>query len=119
MASSRLEVGAATALVGAACLQIHNIYTQHAGALSDVRQASGSDSQEWQHIRDADVLAGNFTLLIGGSVSLAIGKWYPLGLAVLAFGAVSGYYHKALAQPAVMPTAVAYSMTESAYADGT
>lgn len=117
-----MEVGAATALVGVGCFQIHNVYTAHAGELSEVRQASGSDLQAAQQLRDADALAGGITLLVGGSVSFATGKWYPLGLSVAAFLLVSGYYHKALAQPAVTTPAVidaAYNMTESAYVYGT
>jgi hypothetical protein len=113
MNARRLEVGAAVGLVGVVIFQVHDVYTKHAGPLDDMRQASGGDLSSQQQLRDADVLAGNMTMLAGGALSIAVRSWYPLALAAVSFGIVSLYYHKALVQPAHTPAA--YSMAESAY----
>lgn len=90
---NRLEIGAATALVGAGLYQIHDCYTKHAGALSDVRQADPMSGETLQRLRDADALTGGLTLLAGGAIALATGKVYPLVLAVGAYLFVASYYH--------------------------
>lgn len=93
---NRLEIGAATALVGAGIFQIHDAYTQHAGPLCEVRNAAVGSKETLQKLVDADVLSGGIALLAGGGLALATGKVYPLVLAVVAFGLVAWYYHAAL-----------------------
>lgn len=98
---NRLEISAATALIGAGVYQIHECYIKHAGALSDVRNADADSRETLQRLVDADCLTAGLTLLAGGGLSLATGKVYPVFVALLAFGFVSYYYHSALAAPAV------------------
>lgn len=93
---NRLEIGAATALVGAGIFQIHDAYVKHAGPLTNVRNAPQGSAETLQRLVDADVLAGGITLLAGGGLAIATGKWYPLALAAIAFGLVAYYYHAAL-----------------------
>jgi hypothetical protein len=108
-----LEIGAATALVGVGIFQIHNLYTEHAGSLHDMRQASSDDVNAQQQLRDADCLGGAMTLLAGGALSLAVHKWYPLAIAGAAYLIVCGYYHVSLQQPSTTP--LAHVMAESGY----
>jgi hypothetical protein len=91
-----LEMGSAIALVGAGIFQIHDVYTQHAGSLADIRQSSNHDLLAVTKLQDADVLVGAITLVVGGSISLATGKVYPLALAVLGYALIAAYYHSAL-----------------------
>lgn len=100
---NRLELSTGTALIGAGVFTIHGIYTQHAGPLADVRNDSPSTVAAAQRLRDADMLAGGMTLLAGGALSIATGRWYPLGLAVLAFVIVASYYHATLRGPSAEP----------------
>lgn len=93
---NRLEIGAATALVGAGVYQIHDCYTKHAGPLTDVRNAATDSYETAQRLLDADTLTGGLTLLAGGALALATGKVTPMVLALLAFGLVAYYYHAAL-----------------------
>jgi len=92
---NRLEIGAATALVGAGVYQIHDCYVKHAGPLNDVRNAPIGSLATKQRLLDADCLAGGLTLLAGGAISIATGKPYPMLIAVLAFSLVAWYYHAA------------------------
>lgn len=102
---SRIELGTATALVGAGVFSIHAVYVQHAGDLSGMREAHAGSVDHAQKLADADMLAGGLTLLAGGAVSLATGKVYPLILAAVAFFLVAGYYHATLAgTPVPAPT---------------
>jgi hypothetical protein len=98
---NRLEIGAATALVGAGVYQIHDAYLKHAGPLNDVRNSVQGSAETLQRLVDADTLTGGLTLLAGGALSIATGSWYPVALGLLAFGLVAWYYHAALAAPAV------------------
>lgn len=101
----KLEIGGATALVGAAIFQIHSQYTQHAGSLSDARGADPSDLGARQRILDADVLTGGLVLLVGGSVSVFTRSAVPLALALAGFLLISAYYHATLVSPCiVIPT---------------
>lgn len=98
---NRLEIGAATAIVGAGVYQIHDCYTKHAGSLHDVRQSAPGSLAASQKLMDADCLTGGLTLLAGGALSIATGRVYPVLLAGLAFGLVAWYYHAALRAPSV------------------
>jgi hypothetical protein len=98
---NKVELGTGTALIGAGVFTIHGIYTQHAGPLSDVRNDHPSSVEAAQRLRDADWLAGGLTLLAGGALAVVTRRWYPLGLAVIAFAFVSLYYHRTLLAPAV------------------
>jgi len=92
---NRLEIGAATALVGVGIFQIHDCYIKHAGPLNDVRNAPIGSLATKQKLLDADCLAGGLTLLAGGALAIATGKVSPLILAVFAFSLVAWYYHAA------------------------
>lgn len=91
------NVGVATALVGASVFQIHNLYTQHAGSLAEVRQAPANDPQTLQQLRDADVLTGALVFIVGGTIAKVTRSQTPLWLAFASFGVVSVYYHAACA----------------------
>jgi hypothetical protein len=91
-----LEMGAAIGLVGIGVFQIHDIYAQHAGSLDAMRHAVPTDIDSVMKLQDADILVGAITLMVGGSVSLATGRVYPLGLAVAAYLLIAAYYHSAL-----------------------
>lgn len=97
----KLEIGGATALVGAAVFQIHSQYTTHAGSLADAREASMNDPKTRQRISDADVLTGGLVLLVGGSVSYFTRSVVPIAIAIIGFGLISVYYHAALTGPAL------------------
>lgn len=99
-----LELSTGTALIGAGVFTIHGIYTQHAGPLTDVRNDSPSPVDAAQRLRDADALAGGMTLLAGGALAIATGRLYPLGLALIAFVLVAGYYHATLRGPSPQTT---------------
>ena len=90
-----IEMGTAIALVGAGIFQIHDAYSGHAGKLNDVRNATPGDNSTRLRLQDADVLVGAIALVVGGSLTLASAKVYPLFLAVLGFALVSSYYHLA------------------------
>jgi hypothetical protein len=96
---NKVEMGTGTALIGAGVFTIHGIYTQHAGSLSDVRNDAPTNAAASQRLRDADWLAGGLTLLAGGALAVVTRRWYPLGLAVIAFVFVSAYYHATLRGP--------------------
>ena len=91
------NVGVATALVGASVFQVHNLYTQHAGTLSDVRQAPANDAATLQRLRDADILTGAIVFIVGGTVAKVTRSSTPLWLSLASFGVVSIYYHAACA----------------------
>jgi hypothetical protein len=91
-----LSMDAAIGLVGIGVFQIHDIYSQHAGSLDEMRHASPSDLSHVMKLQDADILVGAITLIVGGSLSLASGKVFPLGLAVGAYFLIAAYYHSAL-----------------------
>lgn len=90
------ETGAAIALVGAAVFEIHKMYVNHAGPLSDARASSGDDTGMRAKLADADILTGTTALTVGATVSVVTGKGAPLLLAVLGFLIVSCYYHATL-----------------------
>jgi hypothetical protein len=91
-----LGMDAAIGLVGIGVFQIHDIYSQHAGTLDAMRHSSPSDISSVMKLQDADILVGALTLIVGGSLSLASGKVFPLGLAVGAYLLIAAYYHSAL-----------------------
>lgn len=97
----KVEVGASTALVGAGIFTIHSHYRDHAGSLSDCRNASPDDPHARQRVLDADVLTGGLVVLVGGSLSYLTKSPLPLALAVAGFVLIAGYYHGALNGPAL------------------
>lgn len=91
----KLEIGSATAIASVAAFSIHSVYTQHAGKLSDARQAEPGNPEMRAAITDADVLTGSLVLVVGGTLAAVTKKVEPLALAVAVFGITSFYYHRA------------------------
>ncbi len=97
----KMEIGAGAALVGAGLFSIHAHYKDHAGSLSDARQALSSDLAAKQRLLDADVLTGGLVILAGGSLAYMTKSPAPLLLAIAGFVLIAGYYHGALNGPRV------------------
>jgi hypothetical protein len=91
-----VETGTAIAIVGAGIFQIHDQYSKHAGELTDIRNAPAGDIESLMRLQDADVLVGATALIVGGTLTLASGKVFPLAIAVVGYILIAGYYHYAL-----------------------
>lgn len=107
----KLETGAAAALIGIGIFQIHDVYCKHAGDLHDIRQMPSTSVDARQRVSDADVIAGGMAVLAGSAFSITTRKWYPIGIALIAFGLSSAYYHRAMQANPLSPT----PMTESVH----
>jgi hypothetical protein len=87
------ELGAASALAGAAIFSIHGMYAQHAGSLADCRNATPGDAVIATKLKDADILTGSLVLVVGGMLTYITKSKAPLVLAISAFAVTSTYYH--------------------------
>jgi hypothetical protein len=92
--STKLEIGAACALVGASVFSIHQMYCSHAGSLNDVRTATPGDAATAERLRDADMLTGGLVAIVGGVLLGVTKRPEPLAIAAGAFLLTASYYHR-------------------------
>lgn len=99
--ASHWETTTALGVIGLSTFQLAQLWTDHAPALSAVRNAGGNDLAVAQQLMDAEFLVGGFVVLIGAAFIVLTGDWIPLVLLGLAFGALVGWYHQVLTAHAV------------------
>jgi hypothetical protein len=99
--STKLEIGAACALVGASVFSIHQVYCGHAGSLNDVRTAAPGDTATAERLRDADMLTGGLVAIVGGVLLGVTKRPEPLVIATSAFLLTALYYHRTCNSPSV------------------
>lgn len=97
--SSKLDDGAAIAVISFAVLEVFRTYQATAPKLSEVRLAAADDWETAQRLLDADVMSGMIVALMGMAGVVLMNKKSPLIFLILTWVMVAGYYHLVRREP--------------------
>lgn len=93
------EPAAAAAVVGLACYQLAQSYTDRAPSLHDLGKAVRGDSTH-QQLLDTDLTIGSIALVVGVAMTVLTKDITAMLLMLFTFGILSLWHHAILNRPA-------------------
>ena len=87
------DFGSVAAVVGMASVQLHQMYTNSAPSLQELRDASPGDLSTHNKLNDADFMVGGLALFIGIAFLVLTRKVAPLILLSIGFVMISSWHH--------------------------
>lgn len=89
----KLEIDAASALIGVAAFEVWKAWQATAPSLSEVRSADPNDISIQQRLLDSNITVGGMAVIIGAAFLAVTRDWTPLVLMLFVFGALSFFHH--------------------------
>lgn len=83
----------ALAIVGLAGFQMLTVWHQFAPSLSELREASPSDTLTRQKLLDADIMVGSTVLILGTAITILTDDKTPLIIMATLFSTVAVWHH--------------------------
>jgi hypothetical protein len=95
----RLDDSVAIGALSLGVLEIFKQYRDTAPSLADLRAGEPYNYRHRQLLLDADMLGIIIVIAVGGGAAFLTRKLYPLLLAGVSLGLISGYYRAVLRSP--------------------